>query len=84
MASISKKLYENCQDSALPYTATTRTVDPDKHEHLQRVFVSFRFTVLRQKYTLTEGDKRVPRPVSKESLWHELVWLLPILCYDAS
>jgi len=35
MPVVSKNLNENHEDSALPYTATTGTFDPDKHEHLQ-------------------------------------------------
>ncbi len=37
MSSVSKNLYENREESTLPHTATTRTVGPDKHEHLQSV-----------------------------------------------
>jgi hypothetical protein len=42
-------------------------------------------TMLRgQDNTLTEWNKRVLRPVPKEPIWHELVWLLPIPRYDTS
>ena len=83
MPSVSKNLNENHDESALPYTATTRTVGPDKHGHLQ-VSVSYDLRYCdRQQHTLTEWDKRILRPVSEESLWHEPVWLLPIPCYDA-
>jgi hypothetical protein len=37
MPSVSKNLKETCQDLALNYTATARTVSPDKRGHLQSV-----------------------------------------------
>jgi hypothetical protein len=37
-----------------------------------------------EKYTLTEWNECILRPVAKEAFWHELVWLLPISCYETS
>jgi hypothetical protein len=36
------------------------------------------------KYTLAEWNECVLRPVAKEPLWHELVGLFPISCYETS
>ena len=70
---------------ALSYTtlATARTVSPDKRVHLQ-VFVSYDYSSGGQEYTLTEWQKRVFRPISKEPFRHELVWLVPIPRYKTS
>ena len=84
MPSVSKNLYEIVR-TLLALTFQQLAPSAQTSTSTCRLFVSYGLRYCdRQKYTLTEWDERVLRPVSKESLWHELVWLLPIPCYDAS
>ena len=86
MPSVSENLpvYENREDFLLALTFQQLAPSAQTSTSTYILFRELQFMVLRSgnKYTLTEWEKRVLRPVSKESLWHELVWFLPIPCYE--
>jgi hypothetical protein len=62
---------------------TARTVVPDKRARLQSVLGSLLLPYFDEpRYTLAEREKGVLWPVTEEPLWHELVRILPVPCYE--
>ena len=88
MPSVSKNLKKSVR-TLLSITPQRLAPSPQTSAGTYRVFVSHDCNVaikvvMGKTHTLTEWDKGVLRPVTKEPVWHEPVRLLPIPRYKTS